>query len=219
MRSFWSEPYLWIHLAGIAVVPICLEVCWLGLGVGDPILPFWMELFLIAVVGIVPILWMQLFRPFSIFSIMVLALKPEELTIAQRKILALFKTNFQRLLALLAPILLVVVLWQIYIVAPIASSVLPFLDQPRIVGLLIAAIAFFLSNLFLQVPVSVLRVLITSESAFAATQPYPIEKILQDFTIPGWQVKKILPTLSVHPQQSLSSSETIIEDKTSNSSQ
>src|SRR4028118_1567963 len=93
MRSFWTEPFLWIHLAGLAAVPLALEFVWLGLAVGDPILPVWMELLLIAVVGIAPVLWMQLIRPFDIFSILVLALKPEQLTVEQRRILSLFKTK------------------------------------------------------------------------------------------------------------------------------
>jgi hypothetical protein len=93
MRSFWTEPFLWIHLAGIAALPLALELVWLGLAVGDPILPVWLELLLVAAVGIVPVLWMQLTRPFDIFSILVLAMKPEQLTQEQRRLLSLFKTK------------------------------------------------------------------------------------------------------------------------------
>jgi len=47
MSSFRSEPILWIHVAG-SVVPIFLELCLLGLAVSDPLLPAWLELFIVA---------------------------------------------------------------------------------------------------------------------------------------------------------------------------
>jgi len=199
MRSFWTEPFLWIHLAGLAAVPLALEFVWLGLAVGDPILPVWMELLLIAVVGIAPVLWMQLIRPFDIFSILVLALKPEQLTVEQRRILSLFKTKNNPVLNIIAGVFMLWVLWQIYRVAPIAATVAPFSPGWRIAGLIWAGLAFLGSNLFLQVPLSVLQVLLTSESEFAAIEPYPLEKMSQDFTIPGVKVNKILPTLVTPP--------------------
>ena len=218
MRSFWSEPFLWIHLAGLAAIPILLGLCLLGLAVGEPREPVWQELLLIAVVGVAPVLWMQFFRPFNIFSILIVAIKPDRLTIEQRKILSLFKTPLEQLLAVLAPFFLVAILRQIYLGASIAAPVAPFPPEWRLAGVLLAAVGFLFSNLFLQVPVSVLRVLITSESAFAATEPYPLEKIAQDFTTPGWQVNQILPLISVQPKHSSPASEPIIEDTASNSS-
>ncbi len=204
MRSFWSDPYLWIHLAGIVVVPICLGLCWLGLAVGNPIWPVWLELLLISVVGIAPVLWMQLARPFNIFSVLIFALKPEQLSTEQRKILSLFQTTSQRVLAVLTPIALVAILWQINRAAPMAASITPFPPNWRLAGLALTAIAFLLSNLFLQVPVSVARVLMTSESAFAATEPYPLDKIPRDFTLAGFQVNRIFPLISVQGRQSSS---------------
>lgn len=195
MRSFWSEPFLWIHLAGIASLPLWLEVCLLGLAVGDPLLPIWLELLFLAVVGITPVLWMQLIRPFNIFSIVAVALKPEQLTPVQRRILRLFKTPLHQVLTVVAAILMVGVLWQVYWVSPIAVAVTPFPSEWRVAGLLVAGVAFLASNLFLQVPVSVIAVLLTSESAFATTEPYPLEKISQDFTLPGLQVNQILPLI------------------------
>nr|WP_290221551.1 low-complexity tail membrane protein [Trichocoleus desertorum] len=193
MRSFWSEPYLWVHAAGAAVLPILLELCLLGFAVGDPILPAGVEVGLVAVIGIAPLLWMQLFRPFNIFSLMVFALKLEKLTVDQRRILSLFKMQEGRVLAAVTPVFLVGVLWQLYRVAPVAASVAPFPATWRVAGLLLAAIAFLGCNLFLQVPVSVARVLLLSDAEFAATEPYPTEKIQRDFTAPGIQVNQILP--------------------------
>ena len=104
MRSFWSDPYLWIHLAGVAALPIFLEVCFLGLAVGDPVLPLGLELLLVAAVGIAPVVWMQWQRPFYIFSLMAIALKPEQLTVDRRKLLRLFKAPANRGLTVGVPV-------------------------------------------------------------------------------------------------------------------
>lgn len=199
MRSFWTEPYLWIHLAGIAALPLLLELCLLGLAVGDPLLPVWLELALIGVVGIAPVLWMQWSRPFYIFSIVVLSLKPERLTEEQRRILRLFKASESQVVAALSPIFLLGVLWQLYQIAPVAASVAPFPPGWRLVGLFLAAIAFLGCNLFLQVPVSVVRVLLIPEAEFSRLDPYPLESIRRSFTIPGAQVNQILPPLEEAP--------------------
>lgn len=195
MRSFRSEPILWIHLAGLATLPIFLEICWLGLAVGQGVLPVWLEFFLIAAIGCFPVLWVQLQRPFSIFAVVGIAQKPEQLDEQQRKILSLINTPANRLLAVLVAIFLIAVLWQLYQFAPVAATVVKFSPSWRWVGLVIAALAFLASNVFLQIPVSVARVFVTSETKFAATKAYPLERIPLDFTIVGLQVNQILPQL------------------------
>ncbi|MEG4146525.1 low-complexity tail membrane protein [Microcoleus sp. Pol12B5] len=196
MRSFWSDPFLWIHLSGAATLPIFLGLCLLGLAVGSPLLPVWLEIFLVAVVGIVPVLWMQLFRPFYIFSILVVAVKPQNLTSLQQQILTRFKTKLNKGLALFVAVLLAVILWQLYRLAPLAASVAPFPPSWRWAGLLLAVAAFLASNLFLQVSASVMAVLLTPESEFAATKLHVLDKIRQDFTIAPWQVDRLLPALA-----------------------
>jgi hypothetical protein len=153
-------------------------------------------MFLVAVAGIVPVLWMQWFRPFYIFSILVVAVKPQNLTSLQHRILTRFKTNLNKGLALFVAVLLAVILWQLYRFAPLAASVAPFPPSWRWAGLLLAASAFLASNLFLQVSASVMAVLLTPESEFAATKPHVLEKIRQDFTIAPWQVDRLLPALA-----------------------
>jgi len=197
MRSFWSDPYLWIHLAGIAALPIFLEICLLGLTIGDPALPAVLEIALVASIGIAPILWMQWQRPFYIFSLLVAALQPEQLTLEQRKLLSCFKTPRNRVVTLLASLFLLWILSWLYGFAPIAGET--FLNGGRGLGLGIAMLAFLGSNLFLQVPISVLMVLLTSETAFADVTPQPVEKIPRDFTLLGWQRKRLLPALIVTP--------------------
>lgn len=197
MPSFRSEPILWIHIAGLATLPIFLLLCLLFLSVGEPILPVWMELLLVAAAGVIPLLWMQLRRPFYIYAILGIALKPENLTEQQRKILCLINTKLNRSLALLAAIVSLFVLWQLYQATPLVVAITKHLPQWRILGLTLAALTFLASNLFLQIPVSVARVLVTNDTEFAAIEPLPLEKINQDFTILGVRVNKILPQLPV----------------------
>jgi hypothetical protein len=153
-------------------------------------------MFLVAVAGIVPVLWMQWFRPFYIFSILVVAVKPQNLTSLQQRILTRFKTKLNQGIALFVAVKLAVILWQLYRLAPLAASVAPFPPSWRWAGLLLAASAFLASNLFLQVSASVMAVLLTPESEFAATKPHVLEKIRQDFTIAPWQVDRLLPALA-----------------------
>lgn len=196
MRSFWSDPYLWIHLSGLAALPILLELCLLGLAVGDPLLPPWLELFLVALLGIAPVLLMQWQRPFYIYSLVALTLKPEQLTTPQRTLLTLFRAQQgNRVPIILVPIVLVLILRQLYQVAPIAMGINPLPENARLLGLLVAALAFFGCNLFVQVPLSVVRVMLTSELKVAETEPYPVEKIPQDFTLIGLWLNQILPPI------------------------
>jgi hypothetical protein len=200
MRSFWSDPYLWIHLAGLAALPLWLGLCWLGLAAGNPVLPFWLELLLVAAIGIAPIFWMQWQRPFYIFSLIGVALKPAQLTENQRRLLTLFKAPRNRYLAIAPAIVAFFALRQLYILAPIAAPVTPFAAETRWLGLLVTAIAFLGVNLFLQVPASVLSVMLTGESTFTATIPYPLEKIPSDFTPLGIPVNHILPPVTAAPE-------------------
>ena len=100
------------------------------------------------------------------------------------------------MLAVIAAILELGILWQLYQIAPIAATVVPFPPQWRLLGLLLASLSFLASNLFLQIPVSVARIFVTSETEFLQTKPYSLERISQDFTILGLQVNQILPQLA-----------------------
>jgi hypothetical protein len=195
MRSFWSDPYLWIHLAGFAAVPIFLNLCLIGFAMSNPVLPTGLELLLVAIAGIAPILWMQWQRPFYIFSLPGLVLKPTELTEAQRKLLTLFKAQRNRVIAVVIAIALIFVLQWLYNSAAIAAEVAPFSHQNRFLGLLLAAIGFLGVNLFTQVPASVLSVLLTREPVLTATPDYPIGQIQQNFSLLGLQLGQVLPPI------------------------
>lgn len=195
MRSTWSEPYLWVHLAGIAAVPIFLELCLLGLKAAESALPAALVFLLVAIAGIGPIVWMQWQRPFSIFSLVFLALKPSELTETQRRILRRFKTPLGKVIAVSVAIAALAILWQLNQWVPLVVLKTKIVPGGSFGGLLLAAVAFLLSNLFLQVPASVLPVLLTSDNLLAATEPYPVTDVSKDFTLIGLRVKQILPKL------------------------
>lgn len=203
MRSFWSDPYLWIHLAGLSAVPLFVEGCLVGFTLGDPFLPVWLELLLVATVGIAPILWMQWQRPFYIFSLVAVCLKPAALTDDQRKLLTLFKLPRNRVLAVFMSIALAVVLWNVYALAPLAASSVAFLPGSRLLGLSLAAAAFLACNLFVQVPLSVASVMLTDELTFAQTVPYSREQVQQGFSLLGLPLNQILPPVVTVPKQTI----------------
>lgn len=202
MRAFWSDPYLWIHLAGLAALPVLLEVCLLGFATGDPIGPTWLELFLVAVAGVLPIAWMQTQRPFYIFSLVALALRPTQLSEDQRRILTLFHNRRSWVRVIAGAVALTIVLRQLYQVSAIASTAVPWLGDSRLVGLLLASGAFLGANLFLQVPLSVLQVMLASEAEFTATAPFVVEQIPQNFTVAGLPVNQIVPPLTAEVVES-----------------
>ncbi|MER3432199.1 MAG: low-complexity tail membrane protein [Leptolyngbya sp. ERB_1_1] len=199
MRSFWADPYLWIHVAGGAAVPLSLLVCLLGLAAGDPILPPWLELGLVAIAGIAPIAWMQIQKPFYIFSLLAVAVRPPQLSEAQRKILTMFLVRRNPVATGLAAFVLFLVLKQIYRIAPLAEAVTPI--SGRGLGLIVAAIGFFASNLFLQVPLSVLLVMLSSDTEVAQSSPIEVDQIPKRFLVFGFPVNSIVPPLKFEAQK------------------
>jgi hypothetical protein len=187
------DPYLWIHLAGFATVPIWLDLCLAGLAVGDPVVPPWLELTTLGWVGTVPILWMQLQRPFYVFSLLVLALRPDRLSEERRRFLTLQRATLSRVLVGMSAVVLFLVLVWLYRLSPIAATTTPFATQTRTMGWLICAIAFLLANLFTLVPATVLAVLLTPDRNLAQTPPYESAAIPRGFSIVGFPVSRLLP--------------------------
>ncbi|MEG3436871.1 low-complexity tail membrane protein [Pannus brasiliensis CCIBt3594] len=193
-----SEPFLWIHLAGIAAFPLFLQIAWVGLAIGDPLPFFWPEWIFLIAIAVVPITWMQWARPFDIFSLLIVALKPDRLTPEQLKILSLFKRPRHRAITILGTVLFLAIVWQVYRYAPLAASVAGYFPQWRLLGLSIAAIALLLAHLFLQVPLSVLAVLVTNDRTWTEIEPVTVDRILQLFTLFGLKVNKILPPIEAN---------------------
>ncbi|HEY9880661.1 MAG TPA: low-complexity tail membrane protein [Leptolyngbyaceae cyanobacterium] len=194
MRSFRLDPYLWVHLAGLAAVPLWLDICLLGLSTGSPALPIGIEIGFLSLVGVLPIFWMQWQKPFCIYSLLFLAVRPDRMSEDQRRVLRVLRDPVAKFLAAIAPLPLIWVVWKLFALAPLAADLSPFPNHG--LGLVVAAIAFLLANLFVQVPLAVLRVLLVPERAFAKVPPYQAEQIKKDFTLIGLRVNRILPDWS-----------------------
>jgi hypothetical protein len=192
MKRFWSDPYLWLHVAGAATLPLWLLICLLGLAAGDPILPLGLEVLLVGIVGIAPVVWMQMRQPYSFYSLLAVTLKPEALTEDQRRVLTLVKGRNPLFLAAGAGILLLL-LKLVADATVVAVSQTPLSNH--FVGLLVAALGFLGANLFMQVPLSAVMVLLKSDSEFAGAVPYGIDRLTQDFTVLGIKLDKILPQI------------------------
>ncbi|MDJ0508043.1 MAG: low-complexity tail membrane protein [Crocosphaera sp.] len=202
-NNFRIEPFLWIHLAGIALSPLLLMIMWIGLAVSDPWPFYWLELGFVGTIGVIPILWMQLTQPFDVFSLLFLAIKPDSLKEDQRKILNLLKTRKNKILHLLTAISLLGLGWLLYQWSSLASLTAAILPQWRILGLVIAAFAFLLCNLFVQVPVSILGVFLTSQKQWLKTQPIPCDQVLSNFTVLGFRVNRIFFVPNLPPSSDL----------------
>ncbi|MGK7930934.1 MAG: low-complexity tail membrane protein [Microcystaceae cyanobacterium] len=195
-----ANPYLWLHFTGIAASPIFLLLTWLSLSLGDPLPFYWLELVIIGVIAILPVFLMQWLRPFYIYCLIIVSINPLNLTEEQRKILPWFKTGKQRGIALLTSIAMIGVLWLIYQYAPLADMMTRNLPQWRILGLFTAIITFSLANLFIQVPMSVLGILTSNPQILETSEPYPSERISEQFSILGLKLRQIplMPSVSLN---------------------
>ena len=191
IQDLRSEPFLWIHLLGIAVFPIFVGVTLVGLSIGDSY-SFVLELPLLISISVLPIFLMQLKRPFDIFSVLFLALKPECLSDRQKAVLSLFKTFKHKLFSAIAVVVMIMLLWLLYRLSPLAIGLVDFLPQQRILGLGIAGVGFCFCNLFFQIPLGALLVLLTKQTKLTQIKPYSLDKIQQDFTIVGLKIANIL---------------------------
>ena len=68
MIELQQNRYLWVHFAGLAFVPLLLDICLAGFASAGPALPFGGQFWAIALLGITPALAMQWLKPFYVFS-------------------------------------------------------------------------------------------------------------------------------------------------------
>ncbi|MGB7251328.1 MAG: low-complexity tail membrane protein [Phormidesmis sp.] len=180
--------YLWVQLVGLAAVPLLLDVCLAGLASSGPAPAFGLQFWVIATVGIVPTLAMQWFRPFYLFSLPPLALKPAVLSEDQQRCLRLLKSWQIKALAVLIAACLLWGLGQLYGRSP---QITPLMTPTG--GLVSAAVAFFLTCTFLQISASAVRLLLVGANALTRVVPYEEGAIATDFLILGLRVNTLLP--------------------------
>lgn len=175
------------------MLPLSLLICLLGFAAGDPILPPWLEIGLVAIAGIAPIAWMQSQKPFCIFSLLAVTLRPERLSEAQRKILAMFLVRRSPIgIGLVALVLTLILRW-ICTIAPVAEGITPISSHGF--GLIVAAIGFFAANLFVQVPLSVFLVMTSSDADIMKLEPIAVDQVSKRFLMFGIPVDQIVPPL------------------------
>ena len=191
----WFEPFLWIHVAGISIFPFWMGLCLLGLASGTPLLPSSIELVAIALLGIGPVLAMQLLQPFNIFSLLCMAVPTHSLDEDRLRILGAFRTREQRFLSVAIAALLFCFLIDAYHLAPLVEALSPVHSAPGVglSRLAIAAFGFFAANLFLQVPLAALRVMVMPEDALLACSPVDLDDVADRFTTFGWQTSILAP--------------------------
>jgi hypothetical protein len=185
--------YLWVHFAALAAVPLLLDICWAGLASAGSTfnypsagsLQFWA----IALLGIAPTLWMQLSKPFYLFSLPPVALRPTELTEEQRRCLQLLKSLQVKIIAGITAGFSVWLLWQVYARSPQAA---PLMSPTA--GLVSAAVAFFFACAILQISVSAGRSLFVGPDTLKRVVPVEVSAIATEFLILGIRVNKLLPS-------------------------
>jgi len=192
MKPAFQNPYLWLHLSGLATVPLWLVVLRVALSLGNPGVSPELEVGLVAAIGGAPVFWMQVARPFYIYSVVLLALKPANLTVEQRQHLHLMLQQPRLPLASLTFSVLIGLLWWEAQAAPVEIG-LPLPDR-RWLGLGIACIAFLGLNLFSQIPIWVAAVLL-SEPPSGNPPPLSVAQVNRAFFRLGIPVQRLLPVL------------------------
>ncbi len=196
MIKLQQNRYLWVHFAGLAVVPLLLDICLAGLASAGPALPFKGQFWVIALLGIIPGLAMQWLKPFYVFSLPPSALKPAALSEDQRRCLQIFKSWQIKALAIVVAAFLLWLLVQLYTLSPLISPIL----TPR-AGLISAAIAFFIAATFTQISVSAARALLIGPDALKRVPACEESAIARDFLIAGIRVKQLLPDIYEQPSK------------------
>lgn len=191
MMELQQNRYLWIHFAGLASVPLLLDVCLAGLASAGPALPFGWQFWIVALLGIVPALAMQWLKPFYVFSLPPSALKPAALSEDQRRCLQIFKSWQIKALAVLVAAFSLWLLKQIYVMLPQISPLL----TPR-AGLICGAITFFVASTFIQISVSAGRALLIGPTALKRVPAVEEGAIASDFLILGIRLNRLLPEVS-----------------------
>ena len=194
MFKVQQNRYLWVHLVGLATVPLLLDVCLAGLASvrpasSGPASAFGLQFWAIALICILPPAWMQIQRPFYIYSLPPLAIKPSSLSEDDRRRLTVLTSWQIKALAGLTAIFSLWLLARLYDKLP---QILPAMEPG--VGLISAAIAFFFACLFLQISVSVVRSLLIGQETLQRVKPFEASEITSRFLIPGLRIDQIFPT-------------------------
>ncbi|MEL6902311.1 MAG: low-complexity tail membrane protein [Cyanobacteria bacterium J06606_4] len=187
-----QDRYLWVHLLGLAAVPLLLAICLASLAsvspaAGYPAIyggQFWA----IALIGIAPPLLMQWLKPFYLFSLPPLALQPSCLSDDQRRYLQLLTSWQIKALSLLSALFSFWVLGRLYERLPRVAPLFAPLS-----GTVVGGITFLVACSFLQISISAGRIILVEPAALKRVSAYDESQISRNFLILGLPVKQILP--------------------------
>ena len=208
MIQLQQNRYLWVHFAALALVPLLLDFCLLGLAsarsaFGYPT-AYGFQFWLVALLCIGPPLWMQIARPFYVFSLPPLALNPDQLSEDQKRGLTVLLSWQIKALAGITALVSLWLLAQLYEKAAVVTKqAIPVMTP--MAGFVSAVVAFFFACLFMQIGVSAGRSLLVSPSALKRVEPYE-GNIASRFLIAGLRVKQLLPEASFSEASFLESS-------------
>lgn len=203
MTKLQQNRYLWVHFASLAFVPLLLDICLAGLASAGPALPYGGQYWVIALIAVAPGLAMQWFKPFYIFGLPPIVLKPTRLSESQRRCLQIFKSWQIKALSVVVALFCLWMLVQLYALSPEISPML----APT-AGLVSAAIAFFFACSFLQISVSSMRALLVGPDALPRVPAYVASDIAADFLLLGLRVNAVLPDAAfTEPEPPISNSE------------
>ncbi|MEO1132538.1 MAG: low-complexity tail membrane protein [Cyanobacteria bacterium J06639_1] len=167
MNKAWGEPFLGLHAAAIAIVPLGLVLTQLGLAAGDPWLWPPLEIALVATLGLAPVAWLQALKPIYPFNALRAYVPPRQLNRSRRRLLrAAFGSTWLRLheyqwLVALVTVLLLLALVRMYWSAPLWAG-LTFVKAGWLshgVGLAIASVGLALASLGAHLHVMALKLL------------------------------------------------------------
>jgi hypothetical protein len=188
------DPYLWLHLVGLAALPLCAELCLLGLAAGDPLLPGGWDWLLVGLLGTAPIAAMQWLRPFYPFSIALVSLRADCLDETQQRILQRWSSWEPKAIALVSTVLVLWGLQWLDRLSPVAAEIAP-LDN-RSLGLLVVWLGALLANGLLAIAAAALWVLLTPTAAFEAIEPFPLGNVPTAFLRPSIRLTRLLTPLA-----------------------
>ncbi|MEM6449816.1 MAG: low-complexity tail membrane protein [Cyanobacteria bacterium P01_D01_bin.105] len=196
MIQFQQNRYLWVHFAALALVPLLLDVCLVGLAsargaFGYPS-AYGFQFWAIALLCVGLPLWMQIARPFYIFSLPPVALNPDGLTEDQRRCLTVLTSWQIKALAGVAAVGCVWLLAQLYEKSALVTNPAIPLMTPA-AGMVSVVVTFFLVSLLMQISVSAGRSLLVSPKALRRVAPYE-GAIAQNFLIAGIRIDQLLPS-------------------------
>lgn len=211
-RSQTKELFLWAHLSLLALLPLALVLTMAGLAVGEPLFPGWLEMPVLAVPIIAYVSWQQVNRPIYPFTLGFVHRSVSHLSILQRQILTIVKRPATGWIATVTAVFLYVLFRQVYRTAPLAESIAPFPDSLRFLGIVWALVFFLIANVFSQLGIVALRILVLPSREL--NQAYDPEQIKQDFTVLGsssptlWQFDRSAETPAPEIEEQPASVET-----------